>query len=140
MSIEDKKCEVCGRPAVDGTCYCEGCGGTTAESKQVKKSDLRPVPGLPMAPKFMQDAIREWKKTVAAQHGEAVAGMAESSVLADKQRREWAQSHATGASKAASTGRVCERCPAIVLGVGHVCRRCEAEDMSRRGMRYEDHS
>lgn len=63
------------------------------------KAELRPVPGLPMAPKFMQDAIREreqWRKTVAEQHGEAVAGMAESSVLADEQRREWAQRQPRG--------------------------------------------
>lgn len=33
----------------------------------------------------------QWRKAVAEQHGEAVAGMAESSVLADEQRREWAQ-------------------------------------------------
>lgn len=60
------------------------------------KSELRPVPGLPMAPPFMQDAIREWRRTVAEQHGEAVAGMAESSVLADQQRREWAQRPSRG--------------------------------------------
>ena len=39
---------------------------------------------------------QQWRKAVANQHGEAAAGMAESSVLADEQRREWAQRQSRG--------------------------------------------
>ena len=72
MSTQEEKCEVCGKTAVADTYYCETHGD--------------------VAKKFRQ----QWRKTVANQHGEAAAGMAESSVLADEQRREWAQRQSRG--------------------------------------------
>lgn len=68
MSTQDEKCEVCGKTAVVGTYYCETHGS--------------------------RSGAKQWKKTVAEKHGEAAAGMAESSVLADEQRREWAKHQA----------------------------------------------
>lgn len=67
-----------------------------------RSARLRVKAGPDFAKRWQDLAIRDatargqWKKTVAEQHGEAVAGMAESSVLADEQRREWAQRQPRG--------------------------------------------
>lgn len=62
-----------------------------------RSARLRVEDGPDFTRRWQELAIRDaktrgqWKKSVAEQHGEDVAGMAESSVLADEQRREWAK-------------------------------------------------
>lgn len=53
--------------------------------------------GMPPGPEpYSREWREQWKKVVAEKHGEAAAGMAESSVLADEQRRDWAQRQSCG--------------------------------------------